>query len=56
MAIASNASLVDALRQFRLLEPGQLEEAIRLQSVHPEPKALAGELIQRKWLTPYQAN
>jgi serine/threonine protein kinase len=56
MAIASTASLVDALRQYRLLEVAQLEEAMSLQARFPEPKALARELIQRGWLTPYQAN
>src|SRR4051794_30259959 len=56
MTTGSPSSLVDALRQFRLLEPEQLVEAARLQSSHPDPKALAGELIRRGSLTPYQAN
>jgi len=56
MAIASNASLLDALRQLRLLETPQLEELLSLQARYPEPKALARELIQRGWLTPFQAN
>jgi len=57
MAIASTTSLVDALRQFRLLEPAQLEDVIRsLQPRFLDPKALAGELIRRGWLTPFQAN
>src|SRR5262249_36087000 len=51
------ASLVDALRQYRLLDGTQLEEVNRdVPSRFPEPKALARELIQRGWLTPYQAN
>src|SRR5580693_9032796 len=56
MATASSVALVDALRQYRLLEPTQLEEAKSLQASLPDPKALAGELIRRGWLTPYQAN
>jgi len=57
MASASTNSLVDALRQFRLLEPVQLEEVTSsLLARFPEAKALAGELIQRGWLTPFQAN
>jgi serine/threonine protein kinase/Leucine-rich repeat (LRR) protein len=56
MAVASTAPLVDALRQFRLLEPAQLQDIVALQARFPEPKGLAGELIRRGWLTPYQAN
>src|SRR5438445_7097554 len=56
MAIASTTSLVDALRQYRLLEPAQLEESKSLSSLFPDPKTLAGELIRRGWLTPYQVN
>jgi serine/threonine protein kinase len=56
-SIASTASLVEALRQFRLLEPPQLAEVTRtLAARFPDPKALARELMQRGWLTPYQAN
>jgi len=56
MATASSSPLVDALRQYRLLEPVQLEELRNLQVRFPDPKALARELMQRAWLTPYQAN
>src|SRR5262245_61635368 len=56
MTIASNASLVDALRQYRLLDAAQLDEVTSLQPSFSEAKALAGELIRRGWLTPYQAN
>src|SRR6516225_4932024 len=57
MPSASAASLVDALRQLRLLEPAQLEELVRgMAGRFPEPKALAGELLRRGWLTPYQVN
>jgi serine/threonine protein kinase len=55
--ITSTASLVEALGRFRLLEPAQLTEVTRtLAPRFPEPKALARELIQRGWLTPFQAN
>jgi serine/threonine protein kinase len=57
MADASTASLVDLLRRYRLLEPGQPEQVSRtLQHRFTDPKALARELLQRGWLTPYQAN
>jgi eukaryotic-like serine/threonine-protein kinase len=56
MVIASTPSLLDALRQYRLLEPVQLEELKSLSARFPDPKTLAGELIRRSWLTPYQAN
>jgi tRNA A-37 threonylcarbamoyl transferase component Bud32 len=57
MADRSNAPLVDALRQSRLLEPARLEEVARtLQPRFPDPQALAGELIRRGWLTSYQAD
>ncbi len=48
--------LAAAIRQNRLLEPGQADEFARLQAALPEPRALAAELIRRGWLTPYQIN
>jgi formylglycine-generating enzyme required for sulfatase activity len=57
MPIASVASLVDSLRQNRLLEPDQLAEIEQsLLKQFPDARALAGELINRDWLTPYQIN
>lgn len=57
MTAASTANLVDALRQFHLLEAAQLDEVSRdLQARCPESRALARELVQRGWLTPYQVN
>jgi WD40 repeat protein/serine/threonine protein kinase len=58
MPLESVASLVDALRQYRLLEPPQLEEATRLgsQPGYTDPRALARELLQRGWLTAFQVN
>jgi serine/threonine protein kinase len=56
MATESITGLVSALRQHRLLDTGQLEEVTCcLQARFPDPKALAWELMQRGWLTPYQA-
>ncbi len=57
MTIMSVTSLVEGLRQYRVLEPAQLEEVTaRLQARFPEAKALARELLQRNWLTAFQAN
>jgi WD40 repeat protein len=57
MPIASVANLVVALRQSRLLNPGQVDEVVRdLQARFHEPKALARELLQRGWLTAFQIN
>jgi serine/threonine-protein kinase len=53
-------SLIDffeALCHYRLLPPEQLDEMTRtLWPKAPDPRALSRELIQRGWLTPYQAN
>src|SRR5579864_7086307 len=56
MASVSSSVLIDALHQYRLLEPMQLDEVKNLQARFPDPKALARELIQRSWLTAYQVN
>ena len=57
MAAVSTANLVDVLRQLSLLEPAQLDVLTRdLAARFLEPKALAGELLQRGWLTPFQVN
>jgi serine/threonine-protein kinase len=56
MSTPTNSSLLESLRQYRLLEPGQLEEVKRLQTSLPDPKALARELLRRGWLTAFQAN
>ena len=51
------AEFVDALRRFRLLEPAQLDELTRQLPGQPaKARALARQLIDRGWLTPYQAN
>src|SRR6516162_2468493 len=57
MSLPSTANLVDVLRQYRLLEPAQLDEVARtLQQRFPDPRALTKELMQRGWLSAYQAN
>jgi serine/threonine protein kinase/WD40 repeat protein len=48
---------VDELSEYQLLEAGQVAEVRRtLQVRFPEARGLAGELIQRMWLTPFQVN
>ncbi|HEY7309019.1 MAG TPA: protein kinase [Gemmataceae bacterium] len=49
--------LLDRVRTSGILSPSQLDECARdLAAQFPEPRAFAGELIQRGWLTPYQVN
>ncbi len=55
LAPASIGSLIDSLRQLRLLSPADLE-AVAADSRHGEPKVLARSLIERGLLTPYQCN
>ena len=50
------AALSDSVRRFRLVDPAQFAELERLQGAHPSARALAGELIRRGWVSPYQAN
>ena len=56
MPMDTAAGLTDALRRHRMLESAQLDELDRLQTNFPSSRALAGELIRRGWLTPYQVN
>jgi formylglycine-generating enzyme required for sulfatase activity/serine/threonine protein kinase len=56
MTPASPSALLNTLRQYRLLEPAQLEEARTLQARYADTKALAQELLRRDWLTAYQVN
>ncbi|MBL8798250.1 MAG: serine/threonine protein kinase [Planctomycetia bacterium] len=57
MSIATVSSLVEVLRQYRLLEASQLDELQQSWlAKFPEPRALARELLQRGWLTAYQVN
>jgi serine/threonine-protein kinase len=57
MSIDSVDTLLTTLRQNRLCEPTQLDELTgALQPRFADPRALARELVQRGWLTPYQVN
>jgi hypothetical protein len=55
MPIGSTAALVDVLRGAELLPPAQLDAAAGLQPRFPNSQDLAHELVQRGWLTPFQA-
>jgi tRNA A-37 threonylcarbamoyl transferase component Bud32/nitrous oxidase accessory protein NosD len=51
------ASILQALRQFQLLEPPQLAELERDAAARfPQAWTLANDLVQRGWLTPFQAD
>jgi serine/threonine protein kinase len=57
MSIESVASLVEALRRYRLLDALQMEELlVSLLPRQSDPRALAKEMLQRGWLTPNQVN
>jgi serine/threonine protein kinase len=57
MPITVAADLVEALRRAHVLEPAQLQHVTAdLQHRFPDSRALARELLQRGWLTAYQAN
>src|SRR6476660_212873 len=56
MPIASIVDLVELLRRHHLLGPTQLDQLPGLHAACADPRALAGELIRRSWLTPYQVN
>jgi serine/threonine-protein kinase len=49
-------TFVAQLRQAQLLEPAQQQEAERLGQTAARPAELAGALVKRGWITPYQAN
>src|SRR5262249_38121049 len=54
----TTASLLDLLKRYRLLDPAEAGavDLAELQRRYAEPRALAKELLARRWLTPYQAN
>jgi serine/threonine-protein kinase len=53
----SVAALLDTLRRTRLLSSAQLDELSRGAAAKAtDPRSLAAQLVQRDWLTPYQAN
>ena len=50
------ADFIEGVRQNLLLTPAQFEELNRcIKPRHAEPRALAGDLVARGWLTRYQA-
>jgi serine/threonine protein kinase len=57
LAIVSTTALLDALRRYHLLLPEQADDLSRsAPGAVDDPQALARLLVQRGWLTPYQAN
>src|SRR5947209_1310717 len=57
MPLDSLPTFTDSLQRLRLLSPSQLNELTTSMSASfPEPRALAGELVKRGWLTPFQVN
>jgi eukaryotic-like serine/threonine-protein kinase len=58
MMMDSVRTLINALRQFRFLDPAQLEDLERtVDGRFPgDPRGLAGDLLKRQWLTPLQIN
>jgi serine/threonine protein kinase len=56
MSIDSVQALVQALKQSQLLETAQVKELEALQYHCPDPRVMLRELLQREWLTAYQAN
>ncbi len=55
MAIDTPSALIDLLRRDQLLDAEQLDELARAPAA-ASAKLLAGELLQRGWLTPFQVN
>ncbi|OAI48996.1 hypothetical protein AYO44_00925 [Planctomycetaceae bacterium SCGC AG-212-F19] len=57
MPVASSADFVEALSRCPLLTAQQQAELIgQLQARFPDARSLARQLLDRGWLTPYQAN
>lgn len=54
--VESTAALMEALRQYHLLEVTQLKDLDHLQEPFNDARALAKELLRRGWLTAYQVN
>ena len=51
MSPAALTDFIDDLGKYRLLEPRQLEEVVRLQASFPDARGLARELLQRGWIS-----
>jgi serine/threonine protein kinase len=56
MSLESVDDLVQILNSSPLLTPARCAELAGLSARFPEPRALAGELLRRGWLTAYQIN
>ncbi|MBL8799065.1 MAG: serine/threonine protein kinase, partial [Planctomycetia bacterium] len=57
MPLSAAASLLDLLRSLQVLRPAQLDEIEKAGLARQvEVRAFAQQLIQRGWLTPFQAN
>lgn len=56
MGTATLADFVESIRGLRLLEPSQLAELARLQAQIGDSQRLARALLERDWLTAFQAN
>jgi serine/threonine-protein kinase len=57
MPIDTAVGLVETLKKHRLLESARLQELSKdLAPRFTDPRALAKELLQRGWLTPFQLN
>lgn len=56
MTIAAVVEFVGQLRNLGLLGAAQMQECQALAATVPEPRRLAGELLQRGWLTSFQVN
>jgi serine/threonine-protein kinase len=57
MPIDTVAGLVETLKKHRLLESARMQELTKeLAPRFADPRALAKELLQRGWLTPFQLN
>src|ERR1043165_4759887 len=57
MSLTSAADLIDALREYRLLDQAQLGKLERgLKGCSLDPRALAKELLKQGWVTAFQAS
>jgi len=56
MALSAVATFIEALRTSDLLPPAKLDEAAREGARLKDFRVLARNLLQRGWLTPFQAN
>jgi serine/threonine-protein kinase len=56
MPIASVADFLQQIDEHDLVDPGQRPLVAQLAVGFGEPRALAREVLQRGWLTPYQIN